>query len=233
VLAENLHAAPQYRKIVDALRNAGRVAEAERWAHGGLGIGNSIDKGKLRDVYVDLLLERGATDEAFALRWQLFDGNPIKTNYDDLRRTAERIGDWPGVRDKAVSRLRDATAGQPAYADHLIGVYLDEGELDEAWQAAVDHVEDLFDSRWQQLIELRQPTHPGDVIEPWQRLVQRRLDASTDKYRYGKAIKMLRRLRDAYHAAGDVAGFDRYLDYLRDRHKRKTSFIAKLDHANL
>jgi hypothetical protein len=115
------------RKIVDALRNAGRAAEAERWAQRGLGIGNSIDKGKLRDVYVDLLLERGATDGAFALRWQLFDGNPIKTNYDDLCRTAERIGDWPGVRDKAVSRLRDATAGQPAYADHLIGVYLDEG----------------------------------------------------------------------------------------------------------
>jgi tetratricopeptide (TPR) repeat protein len=233
VLAENLYAAPQYRKIVDALRNAGRADEAERWAQRGLEIGNSIDKGKLRDVYVDLLLERGATDEAFALRWQLFDGNPIKTNYDDLRRTAERIGDWPGIRDKAVSRLRDATAGQPAYADHLIGVYLDEGELDEAWQAAVDNVEDLFDSRWQQLIELRQPTYPRDVIEPWQRLVQRRLDASTDKYRYGKAIKMLRRLRDAYHTAGDATGFDGYLDYLRDRHKRKTSFIAKIDHANL
>jgi tetratricopeptide (TPR) repeat protein len=233
VLAENLYAAPQYRKIVDVLWNAGRVAEAERWAQQGLGIGNSIDKGKLRDAYVDLLLARGASDEAFALRWQLFDGNPIKTNYDDLRRTAERIGGWPGVRDKAVSRLRDATAGQPAYADHLIGVYLDEGEPDEAWQAAVDHVEDLFDSRWHQLIELRQPIHPGEVIEPWQRLVQRRLDASTDKYRYGKAIKMLRRLRDAYHAAGDVAGFGTYLDHLREQHKRKTSFIAKLDYANL
>jgi tetratricopeptide (TPR) repeat protein len=233
VLAENLYAPPQYRKIVDALRNAGRADEAERWAQRGLEIGNSIDKGKLRDDYVDLLIERGATDEAFALRWQLFDGNPIKTNYDDLRRTAERIGDWSSVRDKAVSRLRNATAGQSSYADHLIGVYLDEGELDEAWQAAVDHVEDLFDSRWQQLIEQRQSTHPGDVIEPWQRLVQRRLDASTDKYRYGKAIKMLRRLRDAYRAVGDMAGFDAYLDRLRDRHKRKTSFIAKLDHANL
>ena len=32
VLAENLYAAPQYRKIVDALRNAGRADEAERWA---------------------------------------------------------------------------------------------------------------------------------------------------------------------------------------------------------
>jgi hypothetical protein len=87
------------------------------------------------------------------------------------------------------------------------------------------------DSRWHQLIDLRQPVHPRDVIEPWQRLIQRRLDASTDKYRYGKAIKMLQRLRDAYQATGDAAGFGTYLDHLRDRHKRKTSFIAKLDHA--
>jgi uncharacterized Zn finger protein len=173
----------------------------------GLGIGNPIDKGKLRDVYVDLLLERGATDEAFALRWQLFDRNPTRTRYDDLRRTGERTGDWPGVRDKAIGRLRDATTGQPAYADRLIGVLLDEGELDKAWQTAADHTEDLPESRWHQLIELRQPTHPQDVIEPWQRLIQRRLDASTDKYRYGKAITMLQQLRDAYQAIGDATGF--------------------------
>jgi hypothetical protein len=233
VLAEDLHAAPQYRKIVDALRNAGRAADAERWARRGLGIGNPIDKEQLRDVYVDLLLERGAGDEAFAVRWQLFDMNPTQAHYDGVRRTGERTGDWPGARDKAIGRLRDATAGQPAYSDHLIGVLLDEGELDEAWQTAADHTEDLFESRWYQLIERRQPTHPQDVIEPWQRLIERRLDASADKYRYSKAIKMLPRLRDAYQATGDAAGFGTYLDRLRDRHKRKTSFIAKLDQVNL
>jgi uncharacterized Zn finger protein len=61
----------------------------------------------------------------------------------------------------------------------------------------------------------------------------RRLDASTDKYRYGKAITMLRQLRDANQATGDATGFGTYLERLRDRHKRKTSFIAKLGQANL
>ena len=233
VLAEDLYAASSYLKIVDALRNVGRAAEAERWARRGLGIGNPIDQGKLRDTYVNLLLERGATDEASAMRWQLFDQHPTQTHYNDLRRTAERTGDWPGLRDKAIGRLRDATTGQPAFADHLIGVLLDEGELDDAWQTAVDHANGLPESRWNQLIDLRQPTHPRDVIEPWQQLIQRRLDASTDKYRYSKAIKMLRQLRDAYRATGDEPSFGTYLDHLRDRHKRKTSFIAKLDRANL
>jgi hypothetical protein len=233
VLAEDLYAASSYLKIVDALRNVGRAADAERWARRGLGIGNPIDQGKLRDIYVDLLLERGATNEASTMRWQLFDQHPTQTHYNDLRRTAERTGDWPDLRDKAIGRLRDATIGQPAFADHLIGVLLDEGELDDAWQTAVDHANGLPESRWNQLIDLRQPTHPRDVIKPWQQLIQRRLDASTDKHRYSTAIKMLRQLRDAYQATGDTPGFGTYLDRLRDHHKRKTSFIAKLDRANL
>jgi hypothetical protein len=40
------------------------------------------------------------------------------------------------------------------------------------------------------------------VIEPWQQLIQRRLEASTDKYCYSNAIKILRQLRDAYRATG-------------------------------
>jgi uncharacterized protein DUF6880 len=233
VLVEDLYAASSYLKIVDVLRNVGRAAEAERWARRGLGIGNPIDQGRLRDIYVTLLLERGATDEASALRWQLFDQHPTQTHYHDLRRTAESTGEWPSLRDKAIGRLRDATTGQPAFADHLIGVFLDEGELDQAWQTAVEHADGLPESRWNQLINLRQPTHPRDVIEPWQQLIQQRLDASADKYRYSKAITMLRQLRDAYRATGDALGFETYLDRLRDRHQRKTSFIAKLDRTNL
>lgn len=233
VLGEDLYAASQYLKIVDALRNVGRAADAERWAKRGLGIGNPIDKGRLRDVYVDLLLERGAAGKALAMRWQLFDQYSTQTYYNDLRRTAERTGDWPGPRDKAIGRLREVTAGQPAVADQLVGVLLGEGKLDEAWQVAVDHADDLLESLWRQLIELRQLVDPQDVMEPWQRLIQRRLDTSTDKYRYGKAIKMLRQLRDAYRDTGDETGFGAYLDRQRDQHKRKTSFIAKLDRANL
>ncbi|MFD1049080.1 hypothetical protein ACFQ1S_27870, partial [Kibdelosporangium lantanae] len=133
-----------------------------------------------------------------------------------------------GVRGKAIGRLRDATTGQPAYADHLIGVLLEEGELDNAWQTAVDHTEDLPESRWHQLIELRQPAHPRDVVEPWQRLIQRRLDAGTDKYRYGKAITMLRQLRDVYQAVGDATGFGTYLERLRERHNptRRISYVG-------
>lgn len=124
-------------------------------------------------------------------------------------------------------------AERPAFTDHLIGVLLDEGELDEAWRVALDHADAVPESRWHQLIDLNQPAHPAEVIAPWRRLIEQRLDMSSDKYRYGRAIKMLRQLRDAYRATGDNAGFHAYADDLRNRHKRKTSFIAKLDRAKL
>lgn len=50
-----------------------------------------------------------------------------------------------------------------------------------------------------------------------------------DKYRYPKAVKALRRLRQDYERAGDAAGFGVYLAGLRERQRRKYSFIAKLD----
>ncbi|WP_435828536.1 hypothetical protein [Saccharopolyspora shandongensis] len=98
------------------------------------------------------------------------------------------------------------------------------------WRSTTD---DLPESRWHQLIDLRQPTHPQDAIGPWQRLIQQRLDASGDKYRYSKAITMLRKLRDAYRSIDHAADFDTYLGQLCEHHKRKTSFIAKLYRAGM
>lgn len=234
VLAQDLRTARQYLKIIQVLRGAGHAAEAENWAYRGLaGLGNPIDMDKLRDAYVDLLLERGANDDAIILSQKLFATQPTQTNYHALRRTAERAGDWESLRNTAIGRLRAAVHTNPAYADHLIGVLIDEAELDAAWQVTADQPDAVLESRWQQLIDLRQRTHPADVIASWQRLIEQRLGLASDKYRYGRAIKMLRRLRDAYRATDDDAGFRTYLDDLQDRHRRKTSFLAKLDRAKL
>lgn len=85
---------------------------------------------RLRDVYVDLLLDRGANDEAITVRHKLFDTHPTQTNYLALRRTAKRTGDWPGLRSTAIGRLRDKVNTNPVFADHMIGIVLDEDDLD-------------------------------------------------------------------------------------------------------
>lgn len=87
------------------------------------------------------------------------------------------------------------------------------------------------ESQWFQLIEVREKNHPADVIRPYQDLIEIGLERASDKYRYPKAVKIIRRLRDSYHRADDEAGFTAYLADLRQRHRRKTSFITKLDKA--
>jgi uncharacterized Zn finger protein len=81
----------------------------------------------------------------------------------------------------------------------------------------------------EELIGLRENANAADVLGPLERLIELRVERTGDKYRYPKAIKGLRRLRDNYERAADATGFDVYLVGLRERQRHKHSFIAKLD----
>jgi uncharacterized membrane protein YccC len=87
------------------------------------------------------------------------------------------------------------------------------------------------ESQWFELISLWEEAHPADVIKPYQDLIETGLERASDKHRYSTAIKTIRRLREACHRAGVEASFAAYLDDLRQRHRRKTSFITKLNKA--
>jgi uncharacterized Zn finger protein len=96
-----------------------------------------------------------------------------------------------------------------------------EGLADEAWAGAAGVPGQVSDSQWAQLIGLREKEHAADVLGPLARLLDLGIEQTSDKYRYQKAIKALKRLRDDYERAGDAAGFGAYLDGLRERQRRK------------
>lgn len=195
---------------MNALRDAERPAEAEEWARKGLAVtGNPMDMRKLRAAHVELLIERGATDDALAMSQETYYGQPTRSNYADLKDTATRLGRWEVVRPTAIEHLRDMTSRQPAFVPELLDVLVAEDDLDEAWRLAVSQPDQLHESHWQRLISFREHTHPGDVIEPYQRLIEQRLGMTNDKYRYNRAVKMLRSLRHAYTATGRQTDFRR------------------------
>ncbi len=66
---------------------------------------------------------------------------------------------------------------------------------------------------------------------PLARLIELGVEQVGDKYRYPKAVKALKRLWEDYERAGNAAGFGAYLGGLRERQRRKYSFIAKLNAA--
>ncbi|GAA2427695.1 hypothetical protein GCM10010191_45760 [Actinomadura vinacea] len=234
ILAEDLRGTYRYTEIVKVLHAAGRAQDAELWARKGLSLdvaGHQADE--LRDRLVDLLLDNDRGEEALELRRSALEQRTMHRDYTALRRTAERIGRWRQERAQALSVIRGRAGVDRRYVTELLNVLIDENLLDEAWELAITHSNELHESHWLQLIELREVDHPGDVRAPYQDLIELRLQNTSDKYRYNKAIKMIARLGEVYRRSGDEARFPLYLTDFRDRHKRKTSFIAKLDRAGL
>lgn len=235
VLAEEARGVRDYGEIVSVLRKAGRDRDAEEWARKGLAAEPSSPwTDALREQFAELLLcsERG--DEAVAMYREVFERRAMQPDYLRLRKAAEQAGQWQELRGWALDFMRErASTGEfrQIPMSELIAVLLLEGMTDEAWATATSEPRQVSEFRWGQLIDLREEEHPADVLGPLARLIELRVEQTSDKYRYPKAIKALKRLREDYERAGDSAGFGVYLAGLRERQRRKYSFIAKLDAA--
>lgn len=133
----------------------------------------------------------------------------------------------------ALTVVRERAARQAGYLPHLIDALVLASRDDEAWHTGLARLGELPARQRVELLELRRRTHPADVREPYQALIDAQLLDSSDKRRYDKAITLLRSLREAYTATGDTARFSVYLHELRAEHRRRPTFVAKLDAARL
>jgi hypothetical protein len=233
VLAEEARGGRDYGEIVSVLRKAGRDRDAEEWARKGLAAEPSSPwTDSLREQLAEILLGSGRGDEAVAMYREVFERRTMHQDYLRLRNTAERAGHWAGLRGWTLDFMRErARMGKyrQVHLGELITVLLREGLANEAWATAAGEPEQISESLWLQLIDLREKEHAADVIGPLARLIELGIEQTSDKYRYPKAIKALKRLREDYERAGDASGFCVYLDGLRERQRRKYSFVAKLD----
>jgi tetratricopeptide (TPR) repeat protein len=235
VLAQEARSGRDYGEIVSVLRKAGRDRDAEEWVRRGLAAEQlSPWADALREQLAELLTGSGREDEAVAMYREAFERRATHSDYLRLRNTAEQAGQWKELRGWALDFMRErARTGKyrQVHLSELISVLLREDLADEAWSAAAGEPAQVSESQWLQLISLREVEHPADVLGPLARLIEAGLERTSDKYRYPKAIKALKRLREDYERVGDAAGCDAYLDGLRERQRRKYSFIARLDAA--
>ena len=232
VLAEHLVSADQYRRIVKVLVQAKRPAEAIVWARRGLAEHDSGHQAAaLRDLLVQLLIETGEPDAAVNERRTAFDAQPMIDNFRSLLTTATETDRDAAHTEWALTVVRERAARQAGYLPHLIDALILAGRDDEAWHTALARWDEVPARQRVELLELRRQTHPAEVREPYQALIDAQLLDSYDKRRYDKAITLLRHLHEAYAATGEVTRFDAYLQALRVQHRRRPTFLAKLDAA--
>jgi|GEM_PF-1023068 len=232
VLAEDLRGAHRYGEIVAVLRAAGRDDDAEQVGAQGAGRASVglPDRPAPRPVRGSAARRRQSSGGGCRPPRD-YERRAIHQDYLKFRHAAQQAGQWADLSGWALDLLRDRAQAEQWYVRELISVLVSENLLDEAWAAAMANPGQVPESQWFELVEVREKSHPADVIRPYQDLIEIGLERASDKYRYPKAIKTIRRLRDSYHRAGDEAGFTAYVADLRQRHRRKTSFIAKLDKA--
>ncbi|MGH7734628.1 MAG: hypothetical protein ACREOE_13260, partial [Gemmatimonadales bacterium] len=167
VLAEDLRGAHRYGTIVDVLRAAGREEDAEHWARKGLAEHPSgFQADQLRDLLVDLLPGCGKHADAVAVRREIYERRTIHQDYLKLRHAAWQAGQWADLGGWALNLLRDRARADRRYVTELISVLIREDLLDEGWAAAMANPDQIPESQWFQLIELREKDYPADASAP-------------------------------------------------------------------
>ena len=109
---------------------------------------------------------------------------------------------------------------------------LADGEADEAWAVATAGDREIQGPQWLRLAEARELTAPGDAMAVYLRLADEVL-VRADKRAYRDAVQHLKAARRAATAADRTDEFTERLGGIRERNRRRPSFMAMLDKAGL
>jgi uncharacterized Zn finger protein len=213
VLSDGLPAPRAYREIMSVLRQAGRLAEAIRWAERGVAETRDLS---LTELLIESYVDGRRGDDAVELRKSALRQAPTRLCYTRLRDTAVEAGLWSGLRSWAL----DVLAAEPP---ELVGALLDDDEVAEAWQAAVK-----YDCVAVEVARRRGETNPAEVLAAYRTLVEKCLTRSSrDAYR--EAGVLLQELAKMADQCGE--NVTEFVASLKTRHARKPALLDELRRA--
>ncbi|MBS1846792.1 MAG: hypothetical protein JST73_00800, partial [Actinobacteria bacterium] len=215
-----------YQRVAEAMIEIGRPDDAIDWARRGIAETTGFQLFKLYDLAAQLLDAAGNHDDVVALRRAQHERMPSPSTYGTYRGVAETAGLWEDEIGWARAVL--AAHDEPGYIDALLG----DGATSEAWAVARSCERELQPRQWERLAEAREPTDPGDSLTVYLRLANQALE-QTDKRAYRAATASLKNARRAAETAHRTEEFTAELAAVRERNRRRPSFIAMLDKAGL
>jgi hypothetical protein len=242
VKARDLSSAWTFLQIAETYRQAGLADTALEWAERGVGAFPDAPDDRLVDFLADEYHRRQRHDDALSLIWSRFCRRKGPVSYQDLKSHADRDGQWPHWREKALAAIRTDieerkrdTASRPkgrreawrGPVDHstLVDIFLWEGDVETAWQEA--QAGGCCDSLWMRLAELRELEHPADALLVYQRRIDPIVNVKqNDAYR--EAAQLIRTIQELMVRLGREGDFPAYLESVRGAHKPKRNFMAML-----
>jgi hypothetical protein len=181
LLGGDLSSPHQFQRVADAMVELGRTDDALAWARRGIAETTGWQVAGLYDLSARLLADRGDGEAVLALRLSQHERGPTLATYSLLKAAASTQGVWEGERDAA----REVLAGRDRGG--LVDALLADGDVDQAWTAAMSGAWEASDPRWVRLAEAREAADPAGAFEVYLRLADAALvDAKKDAYRRGR-----------------------------------------------
>jgi len=214
-------------EIAEAMREIGRDDLALEHARMGLDTGHLFDRPKLARIADAILVEQGDAEGLLELRRAGLQAQPTRSSYKRLSEAATSLDCWEAERPSAIVALGRSDPGE------LIAVLLDEGRIDEAWDAyQANESARLNEKDVLALVEARGADHPGDALDAYLRLADAHL-VNTGREHYERAVRMLKKAVTPAGRAEREADLREHVAGLREIHKRRPTLIALLDRAGL
>ena len=241
VKSRDLSSAYAYLQIAETYKQARRHDLALEWAERGVRAFPERTDSRLREFLAEEYHRRKRHDEAMTLVWGQFAESPGLDQYQNLKKHADRVDQWPAWRDKALAMMREAIgrakrdtrnsrwAWSPR-TDHaaLVRVFLWENDSAAAWREAQEG--GCSNDLWLQLAARREKDHPDDAVAVFQQQVEPTL-ARKNNDAYREAIGLLRKIHGLMGRLGRGRDFPRYLESVRAAHKPKRNFIQLIERA--
>lgn len=226
LLGRDLSSPYQFQRVAEAMVELGEPDEAIAWARRGIAETSGSQVAKLYDLTAELLSDSGEEAEVVAVRRHHHERTPSATTYARLRSASAAVGGW----ETEVANARRVLAERdPAgYIDALLA----DGEPDAAWAAGVSGAHELRPTQWFRLAEAREPSAPADAMAVYLRLADDAL-VQADKRSYRDAVQLLKAARRSAAAADRTDEFTDHLVDVRERNRRRPTFMTMLDKAGL
>ncbi len=237
VKKRDLSHAYHYLQIAELYAKTHKQDKALEWAEAGLKAFPERTDSRLRDFLSVAYHRSKRHDEAMKLMWLEFAEHSSLENYGKLKKNADRIGQWPSWREKALDSIRkEIEANKRKWTsrswgigpDHslLIDIFLWEKDFDAAWREA--QTGGCSQRLWMKLAANREKDYPADAITVYKKWIEPIVNQK-DNRAYEEAAVLIRKIQSLMSRLKQDAEFAEYLLMVRLTHKQKRNFMKLLD----
>jgi uncharacterized Zn finger protein len=215
--------ADDYIILARKLVKLGRIDEAIEKCEQGLRKDN--DDKELLGILVELYRQKNHHKKELNAMERLFQLEPGDDLFKNIKRLAERIGEWNECKERMINVLR-----AKGYHGMLSALYMEDKNYDSLIKLAYDKKCDR-ESR-ERIAKFLVQEHPAESINLYRMVISEAI-MEMENHAYRKAARLLANLRKLYLAEDKRHEWICYIEEIKKEHKTKRNFMGELMRAGL